>query len=340
MKWAYKFVKRHSQQLHLVRADLLEQARKDAWNYENISKWFDTLSGLLLAHLYDSRLVFQLDETSLCVKRLTEAKKVVPYGRRYIPSLKLPPIYRCTALFIIKLSEESLTPHIIFAKSKKLPIERLHPKHSILHENSKGWMEKTLFETIMREHILKEIQSIRNTMTPEQCHRALIILDGHSSRQNRHLWDEFSKQEVDVIILPAHTSHYLQPLDVGVNGVFKKKIAKLQFPPSKSTLMQYESFITEVEDAIDFACLHKTVRHSWRDANVCAGDPKAVLAELEKVPRQEAKPKKKRGFPISGEILTDPHFLQQWKEYEDHSKKKPSALSGHKREESSVPIED
>jgi hypothetical protein len=210
--------------LRLVQAQVLEAARANAWNFPNISTWFEKLNNLLRITKYHPKLIFQLDETSLCVQKHFQAKKVVSRTRQYVPTLKIPPIYRCTALLIIQLSEDHLKPHLIFAKSHKLPIDKLITDHSYLHINDKGWMEKVLFEDIMKNHVLSEIETIRQTLRPEQSKRALLIMDGHSSRLNRELWEQFSAAEVDVIILPSHTSEYLQPLDLGVNGVFKEEI--------------------------------------------------------------------------------------------------------------------
>ncbi|KAK2941956.1 hypothetical protein BLNAU_23138 [Blattamonas nauphoetae] len=43
--------------------------------------------------------------------------------------------------------------------------------------------------------------------------RALLILDGHSSRNNLSLMSWLYENEIDVILLRSHTSAYLQPLD-------------------------------------------------------------------------------------------------------------------------------
>jgi hypothetical protein len=51
--------------------------------------------------------------------------------------------------------------------------------------------------------------------------RSLLLLDGHTSRLQYELWQSLSEQNVDVLILPSHSSQDLQPLDKSVNGEFK-----------------------------------------------------------------------------------------------------------------------
>ncbi|KAJ6247272.1 hypothetical protein M0813_18799 [Anaeramoeba flamelloides] len=56
--------------------------------------------------------------------------------------------------------------------------------------------------------------------------RALLILDGHSSRINFPALVLMRINCVDVVIIPSHSSHILQPLDVGVFHIFKSNLRK------------------------------------------------------------------------------------------------------------------
>jgi hypothetical protein len=52
--------------------------------------------------------------------------------------------------------------------------------------------------------------------------RALLIIDGHSTRLQKELWDAAKESSVDVLCIPAHTSNSTQPLDQTVNAQFKR----------------------------------------------------------------------------------------------------------------------
>ncbi|ODM19019.1 hypothetical protein SI65_05636 [Aspergillus cristatus] len=57
--------------------------------------------------------------------------------------------------------------------------------------------------------------------------KRLLILDGHSSHLTAE-FDSFCKQHVIICLcMPPHTSHLLQPLDVGVFGPLKRAYGKL-----------------------------------------------------------------------------------------------------------------
>jgi hypothetical protein len=51
---------------------------------------------------------------------------------------------------------------------------------------------------------------------------ALIIMDGHPTRRLKSLWEIASENNIDVHIIPAHTSHLIQPLDRCVFAALKR----------------------------------------------------------------------------------------------------------------------
>jgi hypothetical protein len=66
---------------------------------------------------------------------------------------------------------------------------------------------------------LKEVKRRREDIDkPDQ--RALLILDGHSSRLQLNLWKKFSEAMVDVLVLPSHTSQ--TRILIGVFLLFSK----------------------------------------------------------------------------------------------------------------------
>jgi hypothetical protein len=80
---------------------------------------------------------------------------------------------------------------------------------------------------IFKEYITKEVlpkihsrqlQFKNDGLIP----RARLFLDGHPTRRCWSLWEEAAKLNIDVHVLPAHTSHLLQPLDRCVFACLKQ----------------------------------------------------------------------------------------------------------------------
>ena len=74
----------------------------------------------------------------------------------------------------------------------------------------KGWVDQGLFYSWLKDHFLSNSAS----------HRPLLLLfDGHSSHfEPKSI--EFARE--NNIILPPHTTHECQPLDIGLFGPLKK----------------------------------------------------------------------------------------------------------------------
>jgi hypothetical protein len=77
------------------------------------------------------------------------------------------------------------------------------------------WITSYLFAVWMSRFI--ELVYTSNSISPE--HRHLFILDGHISHVNVEVVQEGRRVGLDLLTLPSHTSHALQPLDVSVSSL-------------------------------------------------------------------------------------------------------------------------
>jgi len=89
------------------------------------------------------------------------------------------------------------------------------------YHSRKGYMTKELFFTIMKGVFVKHIEAQRSYYGLEG-RRAALVVDGHISRFTVRVVDLFMKHNIDLIILPSHSSHVTQPLDLGLNATIKR----------------------------------------------------------------------------------------------------------------------
>lgn len=76
------------------------------------------------------------------------------------------------------------------------------------------WLEQT-FEPCTRP--------TATTIPPLRC---LLILDGYGSHGKARFITFCMSHSIDLMVLPAYTSHRTQPLDVGVFGPLKRSMAR------------------------------------------------------------------------------------------------------------------
>ena len=79
-----------------------------------------------------------------------------------------------------------------------------------------GWSNTDIFRGYVENHLLKYLPE-RNAKNP-----VLLLYDGHKSHVNLGIIEWAKQEHVVLFVLPAHTSHVLQPLDVGCFGPFER----------------------------------------------------------------------------------------------------------------------
>lgn len=80
-----------------------------------------------------------------------------------------------------------------------------------------GWSNSQIFQNYLTKHFAKHA-GITNDPNSE---KTLVLYDGHRSHISLPLVDWARKHNVILFVLPPHTSHITQPLDVAVFGPFK-----------------------------------------------------------------------------------------------------------------------
>jgi hypothetical protein len=187
-----------------------------------------------------------------------------------------------------------------------------------IYRTEKGFITRMLFVYHMKTVILPSIKERQDRFARGgQLPPALLILDGHSSRLCRGLWEDCALKNIDVAIFPSHTSHIMQPLDRGVNARFKFQLGIVRALPKKRCLgREMHDWLEQVEDAIEIACSRKGVRNSFQSTGLFPFSPAIVLDD---VPQRTKYPgiKERAGIRISGKVVTDPMFLNEWKKSEE-----------------------
>ena len=170
-----------------------------------------------------------------------------------------------------------LSAYIIFS-DKKIQNDWLNAitNGSItLQINPNGWTDADIvvhwLKTVFHHHTKHSKGQFR-----------LLLLDGHTS----HISIEFIKfceqMKIIALCLPPHSTHLLQPLDVGVfsplNKAYKKLVsAKSQYGAMNVTKVEFLNYIQKVKKQ---AMMIMNVMNEWREAGFISYDSQHVLFKL------------------------------------------------------------
>lgn len=98
-----------------------------------------------------------------------------------------------------------------------------------------GWIDDKCFINWAKKFIIR-VNEIRKLYNFDQHQKAILFLDGHGTRNNREIMILFKSENIEVILLPPHLTHMLQP--------FRRVVAR----PLKDALSRIAS---QIIDEID-----------------------------------------------------------------------------------------
>jgi hypothetical protein len=127
-----------------------------------------------------------------------------------------------------------MKPLIILSGLRCLPNELRHfASNGYLATQYSGWMTIHLF-AIWAIYFAHELSFYRAAISPAlRSEWANLFVDGHSSRINSEAVEYLNAHRVRLIILPAHTSHALQPFDRVIAASFKAQVKQFYTLPAR-----------------------------------------------------------------------------------------------------------
>jgi hypothetical protein len=127
----------------------------------------------------------------------------------------------------------------------------------------------------------------------------MLVLDGHESHVNAEFKDYCKENNIIAICLPAHSSHFTQPLDVGCYSVLKKMYgAEIEhFIKARITHITKPEFFLAFRAAFYRTFTKENVLGGFRGAGLIPYNPQAVLSKLDVKLRTPTPPETPNGPP-------------------------------------------
>ena len=210
--WAAGFRKRHDLSIRLP--ENTSVARAVAFNKTNVNLFYDALDAALTKADFSAASVWNLDET--CVSTVTKPTRVVsPRGERQVGQISSSERgVTITMCACVSASGRALAPALIFPRARvQEHWGRNAPPGSLVLANPSGWMMSEIFPAVL-EHFF-------NQMAASPDNPQLLVFDNHSSHITLEAVTLARSRGVVIVTLPAHCSHRMQPLDVGILGPWK-----------------------------------------------------------------------------------------------------------------------
>ena len=213
-KWLKNFLARHPE-LSVRKAEGVSLQRACGYNISKVRIFEQLLKNELFGEDGSRKIpvenIFNVDETGISVNQ--KPKKILAKkGKKTVGVVtSLEKGKTITAVCCVSAAGAYCPPFLIFPR-KRFKAELLDggPAGAIGVANESGWVNEDVFLQWF-EHFLKVFQPQHRSCP------SLLIMDGHASHTNSlQLVMRAREHNVKVLILPSHTTHKMQPLDVAV----------------------------------------------------------------------------------------------------------------------------
>jgi DDE superfamily endonuclease/Tc5 transposase-like DNA-binding protein/Psq-like protein len=224
VNWAYKFVNRHDELRTRYNRRITYQRAKQE-DPRVIQDWFETVQAAIKEHGIHEDDIWNFDETGFAMGLCSTSKVITAAERSERPRTVIQGNREWVTILESISSKGIHIPPLIILKASTHQAawyqEPTLPKDWWIATSENGWTTDTI-----GLHWLKEVFEPQSRRYSTGAKR-LLILDGHSSHLTAD-FDIFCKENAIICLcMPPHTSHLLQPLDVGVFGPLKRAYGKL-----------------------------------------------------------------------------------------------------------------
>ncbi|PQM43531.1 hypothetical protein VC83_09658 [Pseudogymnoascus destructans] len=187
-----------------------------------VQGWFDVYKDLITRLDIKEYNVYNMDETGFSIGTMESTRIIIESTLRTHHQAHQGRQEWVSAVECICMDGTTINPLVIFKGQNVLQswisqdvINKWH-----FSANSKGWTSNL--------HGLEWLKRVFEPATRAKANggqqQRLLICDGHDSHISGNFISHCIQNRISILILPPHTSHVLQPLDVAIFGPLKKRL--------------------------------------------------------------------------------------------------------------------
>lgn len=207
-KWFRGFMRRNPS-ISLRSPQATSLARVKGFNKESVTKFFDIYEPLLDKVKNQPHRIYNVDETGLTVVQNKTSKVVGLKGKKQIGAISSQERGSLiTVVTCMSATGHYVPPLLVFPRvNMKQELMDGAPNGSIAACHKSGWIQTDIFLRWFKDLFIQNAK-------PSKEDPVLLVLNGHYTHtRNIELLDMAKENGVDIICLPPHCTHKMQPLD-------------------------------------------------------------------------------------------------------------------------------
>ncbi|KAI9037196.1 uncharacterized protein KD926_000769 [Aspergillus affinis] len=287
-QWPSRFIKRYSDDLISRYTTGIDSSRKKADSALNYALYFELLTRKISEYDIQQEDIYNMDEKGFLIGMLSKAKRIFskPLYEKNGMKQRLQDGNRewITTLACICADGTSLSPGLIYqAASSKLQDSWLQDFDHSLHpcffaSSPSGWTNDELGYAWLRDVFDRE------TKAKARRRWRLLILDGHGSHVNMKFFEYCKANKILLMTYPPHSTHSLQPLDVGIFGplstAYSERLERFLHESQGLCHITKRDFFRLFWPSWESALSAENIASSWKSVGVWPLNPDIVLSRF------------------------------------------------------------
>ena len=284
--WPQAFYTRHPE-LKSRRVRALDWSRHGDNIYEKVVRWFSVIGPELHHPEIVADNIYNMDETGVLLSALNSLKVLVSSDD--LSKSRGAGVHRTliTAVECVSASGRSLPPLIIWPATTHRSNWTTHPTPGWHFAASKTGYTDTEISLYWVQKVFDPATRSRAQGRPR-----ILINDGFATHESLDLMTFCFENNIILCRLPSHTSHKLQPCDVGVFGplktAYREQVERLYRGGANTVGKQH--FTLLYSRARDVALTPHNIKSGWMKAGLFPFNPDRVLQEIDRPKPQQSSP--------------------------------------------------
>ncbi|CAK5283406.1 unnamed protein product [Mycena citricolor] len=213
--WGRRFLVRHKDALKVKNAASLEECRAKSLTRPVVHKYFEMLSRVIQEFNIKPKHIYNMDEKGIQLGMAGRLQVVVDRDQRNVQAIANGNRELVTIIECVSADGEVLCPSVVFQGLRRdNRWGANNPCNASISLSPNGWTDQELGTLWLKKDF--DPQSAARLDNPNDYR--LLILDGHNSHCTYTFVSYAKDHKIIIICLPAHTTHALQPCDVGIFG--------------------------------------------------------------------------------------------------------------------------
>jgi hypothetical protein len=293
--WAFNFVKRQPE-LRTRFFRRYDYKRAQCEDPDAINAWFRLVRNMVAKYGVVDSDIYNFDETGFQMGVIANGTVVTGAERRSNPKMRQPGNREwVTVIQGVGATGFCVPPYIVVAGKYHLSTwyqDDAIPRDWRIATSPNGWTTNEIgFDWIQHFD--------RHTKPRKTGGYRVLVLDGHESHHSVEFELYCKENNIITLCMPPHSSHLLQPLDVGCFGPLKKAYGRqieMKMKAGTSHITK-EDFLPAFSAAFRDAMTEKNILGGFRGAGLMPHDPKAVLSKLDVKLKTPTPPGSSHGLP-------------------------------------------